>query len=61
MYVIVSTFVLLYHAVNENTTQEKFIRARVSDSFTTIVLKTFFTESDSYVFICVFCMRYKRC
>ena len=37
-------------------TQEKFIHARVSDSFTSIVLKTFFTESDAYVFICVFCL-----
>ena len=45
---------LKYHEVTENIYSRKFYAFKNSDSFTTIVLKTFMTESAVYVFICVF-------
>ena len=53
MYVIASTFLVLYHGVTENIYSSYFIHARISDSFTTIVLKTFVTESAAYMFMCL--------
>ena len=56
MYVIVTTFLLLYPAVTENFYSRKVYTFKSKWLIHNYCTEIIFTENDAYVFMCVFCL-----